>query len=127
MPFTDCDFESEYISYIAAAYELGITKGTSESTFSPYENISREQLATMLYRVIKLCENDKTNNFDVNNVRKFYDDSDISDYAKESVYFMAENAIIKGVDGAHFAPKDTATKEQSILISVRCVNSPLEY
>lgn len=127
MSFTDCDYESEYISYIAIAYELGITKGTSLSTFSPYDNISREQLATMLYRVIKLAENDKTYDFDVNNVRKFYDDSEISAYAKESVYFMAEYGIVKGVDGAHFAPLDTATKEQSILISVRCVNSIFEY
>lgn len=127
MPFTDCDYESEYLSYIAIAYELGITKGTSLSTFSPYDNISREQLATMLYRVIKLAENDKTYDFDVNNVRKFYDDSEISAYAKESVYFMAEYGIVKGVDGAHFAPLDTATKEQSILISVRCVNSLFEY
>ena len=127
MPFTDCDHESEYLSYIAIAYELGITKGTSETTFSPYDNISREQLATMLYRVIKLAENDKIYDFDVNNVRKFYDDSEISAYAKESVYFMAEYGIVKGVDGAHFAPLDTATKEQSILISVRCVNSIFEY
>lgn len=127
MPFTDCDYESEYISYIAIAYELGITKGTSQTTFSPYDNISREQLATMLYRVIKLAENDKIYDFDVNNVRKFYDDSEISDYAKESVYYMAECGIVKGVDGAHFAPLDTATKEQSILISVRCVNSIFEY
>lgn len=123
MPFTDCNTDSKYISYIAVAYELGITKGTSQSTFSPYDNISREQLTAMLYRVIKLVENDETFDFDVNNVRKFFDDSDISDYAKESVYFMAEYGIVKGIDSAHFAPLDTATKEQSILISVRCVNS----
>ncbi|MBQ7096826.1 MAG: S-layer homology domain-containing protein [Clostridia bacterium] len=122
MPFVDCDYESKYISYIAAAYELGITKGTSQSAFSPYDDISREQLATMLYRVIKLAEINSTYGFDANNVRKFYDDSKISDYAKESVYFMAEYGIVKGVDGAHFATLATATKEQAILISVRCAD-----
>lgn len=126
IPFTDCNYESEYIAYIATAYTLGITKGTSQTTFSPYENISREQLATMLHRVIKLAGIDDIYDFDVNNVRKFYDDSEISDYARESVYFMAEYGIVKGVDGAHFAPLDTATKEQSILISVRCANNLYE-
>lgn len=123
MPFTDCNTDSKYISYIAVAYKLGITNGTTQTTFSPYDNISREELATMLYRVIKLVDNNKTFEFDVNNVRKFFDDSDISDYAKESVYFMAEYGIVKGVDGAHFAPLETATKEQSLLITVRCVNN----
>lgn len=129
-PFTDCDYDSEYSCYIAAAYELGITTGTSETTFSPYDNISREQLATMLFRVVKLAENKGIYTlddfFDINNVRKFYDDADISAYAKESVYFMAEKGIIKGVDGARYAPLDTATKEQAILISYRCINILLE-
>lgn len=123
IPFMDCNYESEYISYIATAYKLGITKGTTPSTFSPYDNISREQLATMLYRIVKKANIEGISNFDVNNVRKFYDDSEISDYAKESVYFMAENGIVKGVDGAHFAPLDTASKEQAILISCRCANN----
>ena len=64
-PFTDCNYASEYNNYIAAAYELGITNGTTHTTFSPYKNITREQLTTMLYRVIKLAENDKTYDFDV--------------------------------------------------------------
>lgn len=122
-PFTDCNYTTYYSNYIAIAYMLGITDGITDTTFSPYDNITREQLATMLYRVIKIAENEKTYGFDVNNVRKFYDDSEISDYAKESVYFMAEYGIVKGTDGACFAPLDTATKEQSILMSVRCINS----
>lgn len=125
-PFTDCSENSDYSSYIAAAYELGITKGTGQTTFSPQDNISREQLATMLFRVLELAGNEGAYTidemFDINSVRKFYDDADISDYAAESVYFMAENGIIKGVDGAHFAPLDNATKEQAILISLRCAN-----
>lgn len=126
-PFTDCNYASEYNDYIAAAYELGITNGTKDTTFSPYESITREQLATMLYRVIKLADVDEIYDFDINNMRKFYDDTEIFDYAKESVYFMTKYGIVRGVDDVHFNPLDTATKEQSLLISVRCINNLLVY
>lgn len=122
LPFTDCDY-SDYISYIAIAYELGITNGTSRTTFSPYDNISREQLATMLYRVINCVDSDYTEYFDLRDVRKFNDDSKISVYAKEGVYFLAEIGAVKGVLNGNFAPAETATKEQAILISLRCTET----
>lgn len=128
LPFTDCDY-SDYISYIAIAYDLGITNGTSKTTFSPYDNISREQLATMLYRVINCVDSDYTEYFDLRDVRKFNDDTKISVYAKEGVYFLAEIGAVKGVLNGNFAPAETATKEQAILISLRCteIDSSLKY
>ncbi len=62
----------------------------------------------------------------------FSDDGDISDWAKDSVYFMASNNIINGVGNNRFAPKNktvhdkavgyaNATREQALAISVRMV------
>ena len=42
----------------------------------------------------------------------FADDKDISDWAKDSVYFMAANGIINGVGNNKFAPKNVTTEEQ---------------
>ena len=49
----------------------------------------------------------------------FADDASISEWAKESVYFMAENGIINGVGDNMFSPKANCTREQSVAISVR--------
>jgi len=63
---------------------------------------------------------------------KFADDAFISDWAKESVYFMNGNGIILGMENNIFAPKNitdedeakayaNATREQALLIAVRMV------
>nr|WP_283243556.1 S-layer homology domain-containing protein [Feifania hominis] len=62
----------------------------------------------------------------------FADDAQISDWAKDSVYFMAANGIMGGMDNNMFAPKNVttkqqaegyanATREQALLIAVRMV------
>ena len=62
--------------------------------------------------------------------KKFADDEEISEYAKDSVYFMSGIGIIKGVDDTHFAPKGNvtmqdaidygmATREQAVILAYR--------
>lgn len=64
----------------------------------------------------------------------FADDSQISGWARDSVYFMAANNIINGIGDNLFAPKNTtpeqealgyanATREQALVISVRMVKN----
>lgn len=131
-PFTDTDDK-----YVATAYGLGITAGTSADTFSPDALLNREQAAVMLTRVYKAfafdgwrLENDSSYSLEFEQTKEFADDSKISDWAKNSVYFMAENGIIKGVSETEFAPKNTteeeeelgyanATREAAILLAVR--------
>lgn len=124
LPFTDCSPTGTYSRYVAAAYKLGITTGTSETTFAPSATITREQLSTMLYRVILkaredgIIENEMPITLDE---FAFDDDAQISEYAHESVYYMAKRGIIKGMSETEFAPQGVATKEQAILISNRIV------
>ena len=64
----------------------------------------------------------------------FVDDSDISAWAKDSVYFMVANGIINGIGDNRFAPRNTtteqeaqgyatATREQALAIAVRMVRN----
>lgn len=123
LPFTDCDKASVYIKYIAAAYKLGITNGTSESAFSPSQVITREQLATMLYRVVNKSKEEGITAKETEAIEaQFADKADISDYALESVIYMAQRGIIKGMSEDTFAPKGVATKEQAVLISNRIIS-----
>lgn len=107
---------------VLKAYYLGITNGVSETQFSPKTLITREQMATMINRVLAVCDIDNT--FDTNSIyTKFDDHSEISGWAIESVYFMASNNIIKGMDDNNFVAKGNATIEQAVIIANRCVKN----
>jgi hypothetical protein len=127
-PFTDC-YDSEYAQYIAAAYMLGISDGTNDddTEFEPNAVLNREQLATMLCRVIKKCyltdwtlDSDSDYDLDISDVDEYPDDYYISDYAREAVYYMAKFGVVDS-DGA-FNPDDEATVEQALLIALRTYN-----
>jgi hypothetical protein len=112
---------------ILKAFKLGITTGTTATTFAPKELINREQVATMLSRALRVMAPGA--DFSTAGAPALTDRKDISAYAVDHVLFMAKLEIIKGVDGK-FMPKATttaqkasgyatATREQSILMSVR--------
>ena len=121
-----------YEFYIRGAYAFGITNGTAVNedgsvVFSPDEYITREQLATMLCRTLMKIVFDNTELPEeyVADV-PFEDDAQISDYAKVAVYCMSEIGVIKGVSETKFAPLDTATREQAILLSARIYEDSIE-
>ncbi|MDY4212287.1 MAG: S-layer homology domain-containing protein, partial [Eubacteriales bacterium] len=73
-------------------------------------NITREDMAVMIYRAYRL------------NVKKigeyekefaFADDENISDYAKEAVYVLKNMSVINGTDNGNFAPKSLATRAEA--------------
>lgn len=134
-PFTDCnDLE------VLKAYNLGVTNGISPTTFGPNTLLDREQAATMLTRVFKRAtmpgwtlSADAAFPLTYQKPTPFADDADISNWAKDSVYFMAANGIIGGVGNNKFAPKNVtptdeanqyanATREQALAIAVRMVD-----
>ena len=135
-PFTDTsDIE------ILKAYNIGAVNGTSVTTYSPNDLLNREQAATMLTRVFKKVSipgwtlaTDSQFALAYEKPTAFADDADISDWAKDSVYFMAANGIINGVGNNKFAPKNVtsadeangyanATREQALIIAVRMVEN----
>jgi len=104
-PFTDTQNPE-----ILKAYQLGITKGTSATTFAPGELTNREQVATMLSRAIRIMVPD--GDFSVDGAPVFSDQSEISSWALEHVKFMSKMGIIKGADGK-FMPRATTTAQQA--------------
>ncbi|MBR6253744.1 MAG: S-layer homology domain-containing protein [Clostridia bacterium] len=106
------------------AYGLGITKGTSETEFSPNALITREQMAAMMTRVLNKIGIDTTIGA-IGMSAKFNDHESVSSYAIEPVYYMSSKEIIKGVGDNTFNPKGNATREQAIIIAVRMVGSEM--
>ena len=125
-PFTDTKNPQ-----VLKAYALGITLGTSATTFSPDTLINREQCATMLFRTIKAIAPD--GNYSIDGVPDFPDQEHISSFAVEGTKFMSKLGIIKGDAAGNFMPKATttaqaatgygmATREAAILMSVRTLD-----
>lgn len=105
-PFTDTNNLQ-----ILKAFALGITQGTSATTFSPGVIINREQCATMLFNTIKAISPDR--NYSTAGVPDFPDQKDISSYAVDAIKFMSKLGIIKGDTKGYFMPKATTTAQQA--------------
>lgn len=108
-PAASDTFSDTSNSQVLKAYALGITSGTSASTFDPAAQINREQCAAMLFRTIKLIK--PNGNYDVSSVAPFPDNKKISPWAIDAAKYMNKISIIKGDDGGNFMPKP-ATQEQ---------------
>jgi hypothetical protein len=99
-----------YYQAVASAQKLGITSGIDEFHFGTGEQISRQDMAVMIYRAaeiagIKLAQ--------VKAPFAYNDASGIGDYAMESVNVMQAAGVIEGMDGGLFAPRGQATREQA--------------
>lgn len=122
-PFTD----TKNVQILKAA-KLGITTGTTTTTFSPKVLINREQCAAMLFRAIKAINPD--GDYSIAGVKDFPDQKYISGYAVEATKYMSKMGIIAGDAKGNFMPKATtsaqeatgygmATREAAIALSVR--------
>lgn len=99
---------------IPLAYSLGIVNGTSETTFSPNGDLTREQAATMLMRAGRLLG--LTTGSDP---IRFQDNGQIGDWAKEGVDFITSHGIMNGVENNNFDPQGRYTREQALVTIVR--------
>ena len=60
-------------------------------------------------------------NVDIDKVTKFVDDNEMHDWGRESIYYMSNNGIIKGVGNNTFNVLGNAKREEAIMISLRSV------
>ena len=111
--FSDVSPSAWYASYVQWAYEKGIVKGISDTSFAPEANITREQMAAMIcryaaYKGVNLPQ--------TNNRLNFKDDASISGWAKNNVYAMQQAGIINGYtdgNGYIFKPQGNATRAEA--------------
>ena len=112
-PFIDTENKE-----VLKAYALGVTNGTGGNTFSPDLKITRQEIATMLMRLIDISgvyipESDLVINV------VFDDDSNIAEWSRQSIYFMNNRGIIKGKGNNLFAPLDNTSIEEALVLAVR--------
>ena len=101
--FTDVSENEWYYEYVKIASENGIINGIGEGVFGTGYELSRQDIAVMLARVL-----DKTEPSD----EAFGDDAEISDYAKDAVYTLKNLGILNGTGDGSFEPKRAVTRAE---------------
>ena len=112
MPFADIPAGSYYYDAVLWAVENDITKGTSDTTFSPNMTCSRAQIVTFLWRAAGSSE--------PKSMSSFSDVSADSYYAK-AVAWAVENGITTGTGDGKFSPDATCTRAQSVTFLFRAI------
>lgn len=107
--FSDVSNADWFAESVAAVYEKGLMTGISESEFAPGEPVTREQAATIFARSFGI-EGSENNDF--------YDNSEISHWAKSAVGGICAKNIMQGYDGK-FMPKQSLTREMCAVIAMR--------
>ena len=111
MPFTDVPVGSYYYDAVLWAVENGITKGTSDTTFSPNMTCTRAQIVTFLWRSEKSPAAGTANPFaDVKSTA----------YYADAVLWAVREDITKGTTSTTFSPDADCTRAQIVTFLWRC-------
>ena len=113
--FSDVAAGTWYTDAVAWAAENGIVNGTTDTTFAPGEDITREQLVTVLYRYAE------SKGYDVNvsaDLSGYPDAGQVQDYAQPAMAWAVAEGIVEGVDG-NLNPTGDATRAQIATILMR--------
>lgn len=112
--FQDVPDNAWYAPYVAWAVKNGIVMGVSETEFCPDANISRQDMAVMLYRYTKSAGIQLSTEYDA---VAFTDQALISGYAVEAVTALQQAGILNGFANGNgtysYHPQDFATREQA--------------
>lgn len=115
-PFSDVADGQWYTDAVVWAAETGITLGTSADTFNPNDDVTREEMATFLYR---FAEYESLDPIEVTgDLSAFPDADEVSEFATEAMTWAVGQKIIAGVDG-NLAPDGTATRAQVATVLMR--------
>lgn len=116
LPFTDVP--KKYWAYddIYYVYENGLMTGMTKTTFEPESNMTRAQLATVLYRMA-----DKP---DVKGMKEPFTDVTKKHWAYDAIVWAYNEGIIKGYDAKTFGPDDSVSRAQAVTMLYRYAGSP---
>ncbi len=103
-PFTDVKSTDYYYEAVLWAYRNNGVNGTSTTTFDPKGKITREQIASILWRLAGKPVYSAS-------LRSYTDYASVSDYAYDAMSWAVGSGYVKG-SGAKLSPKNNATRAE---------------
>ena len=103
-PFTDVKSTDYYYEAVLWAYRNNVVNGTSTTTFGPKGKITREQIASILWRLAGKPVYSAS-------LRSYTDYASVSDYAYDAMSWAVGSGYVQG-SGAKLSPKNNATRAE---------------
>ena len=115
--FTDVESGAYFADAIAWANANNIVSGVTDTEFAPNDNITREQMATILFRYATYKGMDTVTLAE--NLGQFTDNSEISEYAVSALNWAVGNNVMSGKGNGILDPKGFATRAEAAAVLVR--------
>ncbi|MDO4743833.1 MAG: family 10 glycosylhydrolase [Clostridia bacterium] len=113
--FADVTEDKYYYKEVGIAKVLGFATGREGNIFDPGANITREDMATLAWRVLNR-EGTLKDTSDLSLNAKFSDANEISEYARIAVSVMVEENLLNGYETGEFKPKGLATRAECAVL-----------
>ena len=108
-PFTDVSSSQYYYDAISWAYDAGVVDGFDAHTFKPDQNVTREQLAAILYRYAEYMNLSTSGSA---YLAKYRDADKIANWAYDAMAWANYRGLINGTSATRIDPKGYATRAQ---------------
>ena len=119
-PFKDVNANAWYAEAVYWARMNGTVAGYSDELFGPDDTITREQMATILYRYAQYKGYDTTAKADLS---KYADAAQVGSWATDAIRWANAEGLVSGTSGTTLTPKGSATRSQVAVILTRfCQN-----
>ena len=107
--FGDISGNDWFAPYVASASKAGFVTGISDLEFGVGIPVTREDAATMLYRLIKASQDGAENG----DLLEFADSDEISEYARDAVSALSKLGIVNGMSDSMFCPGEFCSRAQA--------------
>ncbi len=126
--YTDVPENTWYTSAVDWAGQQGIAIGYEDGSFRPEQEISREELAVMLYRYYEMgeggSESTRSRSLEgISPISSFIDSDQVSEWARNAMAWALDSGVLNGVGGNRLDPKGTAQRCQAAVILQRLLTN----
>ena len=116
--FNDVKYDTWYTDAIVWATQSGIVKGYSSTSFGTNDNVTREQIATILFGFAEFMQLDTAA---ATNLSGYVDTDSISTWAEAAMKWANAKGLMVGRTANSLAPKSTATRAEVATLLMRFV------
>ena len=116
-PFADVNEGAWYYDAVTWAFEAKVVKGISDAAFAPNAEVTREQVATVLFRFAGAEAAEE------NALENYTDADQVSEYAMDAMNWAVATGLIKGMAETTLAPQGNASRAQIATILMRYCES----
>ena len=122
IPFADIDMGSYYADAVIWAKQNNIVNGVTDNKFMPDKDITREQVAAIMYRYAQYKGYDVSAG-ESTDILSFKDANSISEYAVTPMKYAVGAGIINGKSSTGLYPKDNTTRAEIAAIIFRFIGA----